>query len=83
MDMMHALLNGPHGADFFTREEGRIEGTRVTASAWIGDDGALVIQLDTTERDPHVRVWLNDGSIFDQNVETNEDFGDDAHGGAL
>jgi uncharacterized protein YheU (UPF0270 family) len=31
-------------------------------------------------RNERVRVLLNDGSVFDQHIDTGEDFGDEAHG---
>jgi hypothetical protein len=38
-------------------------------STWIGDDGAHVVQVDTVEDTGHVRVNVNDGTVFDADPE--------------
>jgi len=53
----------------------------ITVSMYEGDDGEIVIFLDTDSDavDPRLRVYINDGSIFDRHVESDHDFGDDLH----
>lgn len=42
----------------------------VEVSMFIGDDGAIVVQVDGTA--PRVRVNLNDAAIYDGNPDTDE-----------
>jgi hypothetical protein len=43
-------------------------------------DDAVVVELDTYDTGlSHIRVVINDGTVFNQDVETGESFGDDLH----
>lgn len=56
----------------------------VEVAVWTGDDGATVIQIDTTgdsDADKRVRVNVNDGTVFDRDIESGFDHGDDLHEG--
>lgn len=45
-----------------------------------GDDGALVVQIDTTGGGGRLRVNINDGAVWDANPETHHhDFCDCVH----
>ena len=41
----------------------------VQFSVFRGDDGAVVVQIDTDEGLGHLRVNINDGPVFDQDPE--------------
>lgn len=43
-----------------------------TATVSRADDGALVVQIDTHEGTGRVRVWLNDGALYDGDPERDE-----------
>lgn len=53
---------------FFTRGDSR----DVTVTAWLADDGALVVQIDTDWEagDDRLRVNVNEAPVFDQGVES-------------
>ncbi|MFE6966926.1 hypothetical protein ACFVAJ_17580 [Agromyces sp. NPDC057679] len=55
---------------------------RFEISTWISEDDAQVVQIDTNlpETNRRVRVYVNDGSVFDRDIETGIDYGDDLHG---
>lgn len=40
-------------------------GREVEVRSWVGDDGAIVVQVDTSPTSGHVRVNLNDAVLFD------------------
>lgn len=67
-------------AEFTLDEAYEMGDVQVRVSVYRQIDGALVVQLDTDSLDGignRVRVNVNEGCVFDRNIETNEDFGDD------
>jgi hypothetical protein len=42
----------------------------IDVSTFAGDDGATVVQIDTAENTGRVRVYVNDGTVFDADPET-------------
>jgi len=48
-------------------------GATLTVSAFVGQDGATVVQIDTDEAAGHIRINLNDGPpVFDGDPDTDE-----------
>lgn len=42
----------------------------ITVQAWVGIDGALVVQVDTAADSGRLRINVNDAPVFDQDTET-------------
>lgn len=62
----------------FTDPEG--ERPEVTVFVFAQADGATVIQIDTTQSSmPRIRVNVNDGTVYDRDTETDQNYGDDLH----
>jgi hypothetical protein len=52
----------------------------VLVTVLTGTDGATVVFIDTTSSavsDERVRIHVNDGTIFDRNIESNTNYGDE------
>lgn len=78
-DVADTGAEGEEAAEFFEREKGDTLFPEVTVYVFRNDEGVLSVQVDVPE-EQRVRVFLNDGSVFDQHTGTGEDFGDEAHG---
>lgn len=62
-------LNGASDDAFFIRTEDQ---RSVTVTAWLAEDGALVVQIDTDWEagDDRLRVNVNEAPVFDRGVES-------------
>lgn len=64
-------------ADDVIEREGAPRLAPVEVSVYRQDDGAIVVQVDYApynDAEARVRVNVNDEAVFDQNIETGEDF---------
>lgn len=72
---MNTQIVGEAGNETYcVAEEGDAEGSLVELSVFRGDDGALVVQIDTFDDTGRVRVNLNDGAVFDGDCHTGQLF---------
>jgi hypothetical protein len=51
-------------------------GLELEITTFFGTDGALVVQVDTHDVD-RLRININDGTVYDRDIETDHDYGDD------
>jgi hypothetical protein len=51
-------------------------GLELEVTTFFGTDGALVVQIDTHDVD-RLRININDGTVYDRDIETDHDYGDD------
>lgn len=76
------VFDDPIAEGDFERE-GALTITPVEVCVYRQDDGAIVVQIDYQPIDHEhlgrVRVNVNDGTVFDRNIESNVNYGDDLH----
>lgn len=51
-------------------------GLELEVTTFFGTDGALVVQIDTHDVD-RLRININDGTVYDRDIETDHNHGDD------
>lgn len=70
-------IDGPHeDIEFVDPKEGC---EPVTVAVFRSEDGTVVVQIDwdSDQGEPRMRVNINDGAIFDRDIHTDYDYGDD------
>lgn len=72
---MHTEITGQAGNETYcVSADAGADSSLTEVSVFRGNDGALVVQIDTNDDTGRIRVNVNDGAVFDGDCESGERF---------